>query len=43
MNDLLLVIDQGTQSVRAMVFDLRGQLQAKSQVHIRPYYSRQPG
>jgi sugar (pentulose or hexulose) kinase len=41
--DLLLAIDQGTQSVRAMIFDLRGELVAKSQVHIVPYYSRQPG
>ncbi len=41
--DLLLAIDQGTQSVRAMIFDLRGELIAKSQVHIVPYYSRQPG
>ncbi|MGD0641877.1 MAG: FGGY family carbohydrate kinase, partial [Roseiarcus sp.] len=41
--DLLLAIDQGTQSVRAMIFDLRGELLAKSQVHIVPYYSRQPG
>jgi len=41
--DLLLAIDQGTQSVRAMIFDPRGELLAKSQVHIQPYYSRQPG
>jgi sugar (pentulose or hexulose) kinase len=41
--DLLLAIDQGTQSVRAMIFDARGELLAKSQVHIQPYYSRAPG
>jgi sugar (pentulose or hexulose) kinase len=41
--DLLLAIDQGTQSVRAMIFDSLGELLAKSQVHIQPYYSRQPG
>ncbi len=41
--DLLLAIDQGTQSVRAMIFDLSGELVAKSQVHITPYYSRAPG
>lgn len=41
--DLLLAIDQGTQSVRAMLFDLGGELVAKSQVHIEPYFSRQPG
>ncbi len=41
--DLLLAIDQGTQSVRAMIFDAQGELLAKSQVHIQPYYSRHPG
>ncbi|TAL98943.1 MAG: carbohydrate kinase, partial [Rhodanobacter sp.] len=40
---LLLAIDCGTQSVRAMVFDPRGELVAKTQVHIQPYFSRQPG
>ena len=43
MRDLILAVDQGTQSVRAMIFDLHGQLVAKSQIHIQPYYSRQPG
>ena len=38
--DLLLAIDQGTQSVRAMLFDPQGELLAKLQVHIQPYYSR---
>ncbi len=41
--DHLLAIDQGTQSVRAIVYDLRGTLVAKSQVHIEPYRSTQPG
>lgn len=40
---LLLSIDQGTQSVRAMVFDAAGKLLAKSQVDIEPYFARQPG
>ena len=40
--DLILSIDQGTQSVRAMLFDLNGQLLAKSQQHITPYFSNQP-
>lgn len=40
--DLLLAIDQGTQSVRAMLFDLDGQLVAKAQQHIEPYFSAQP-
>ena len=43
MRDLILALDQGTQSVRAMIFDLQGQLLAKSQIHIQPYYSRHPG
>ena len=43
MKDLVLAIDNGTQSVRALVFDLRGNLLAKSQVVIEPYFSRQPG
>lgn len=41
--DLLLAIDQGTQSVRAMLFDLHGELVARHQVHIEPYRSAQPG
>ncbi len=39
----LLAIDHGTQSVRALIFDLRGNLLAKSQVPIEPYYSAEPG
>ena len=38
-----LSIDNGTQSVRAMVFDGQGQLIAKSKVDIEPYFSEQPG
>jgi sugar (pentulose or hexulose) kinase len=41
--DLLLAIDHGTQSVRALVFDLRGTLVAKSRVPIEPYTSDAPG
>lgn len=40
--DLFLSLDQGTQSVRAMLFDAQGQLVAKSQQHITPYFSKQP-
>lgn len=39
----LLTIDNGTQSVRALVFDTDGQLVAKSKVDIEPYYSEHPG
>jgi len=38
-----LSIDNGTQSVRAMVFDGEGQLIAKSKVEIEPYFSSQKG
>ena len=41
--EYVLAIDNGTQSVRALVFDLEGQLVAKSKVEIEPYYSNQPG
>lgn len=43
MTKHLLAIDVGTQSVRAIVFDLRGDILARSQVHIEPYVSPQPG
>ncbi|MDG0968246.1 MAG: FGGY-family carbohydrate kinase [Porticoccaceae bacterium] len=38
-----LSIDNGTQSVRAIVFDAQGQLVAKSKTTIEPYFSEQPG
>ncbi len=39
----ILVIDFGTQSVRALLIDPRGEVRAKSQVFIEPYFSREPG
>jgi len=42
-DDLLLAIDNGTQSVRALVFDLRGELLAKSQVRLDGYQRPHPG
>lgn len=39
----LLAMDVGTQSVRAIVFDLSGNIIARSQVHIEPYVSPEPG
>lgn len=39
----ILSIDNGTQSVRALLFDLQGNLVAKTQVHLTPYYSEHPG
>ncbi|RLC75684.1 MAG: carbohydrate kinase [Chloroflexi bacterium] len=41
--DHVLAIDCGTQSVRALVFDLRGNLIHKVRVPIEPYFSEQPG
>ncbi|MGB9722620.1 MAG: FGGY-family carbohydrate kinase [Chloroflexia bacterium] len=41
--DLILALDCGTQSVRALLFDLRGNLLAKARVLLEPYFSPQPG
>ena len=41
--DLLLAIDNGTQSLRAIVFDGAGQLVAKATTTFAPYYSTEPG
>ncbi len=41
--DLLLSIDNGTQSLKALLFDLNGELVARRQVIFEPYYSEQPG
>jgi sugar (pentulose or hexulose) kinase len=41
--DLLLAIDNGTQSLRALVFDLDGALVAKVRVPFSPYFSEKPG
>ena len=40
--DLLLAIDNGTQSLKALIFDLEGQLLAKEFVPFTPYFSDQP-
>jgi len=41
--DVVLALDNGTQSVRALLFDLRGELVAKARVPIEPYFAAQPG
>lgn len=41
--DLILAIDNGTQSVRALIFNLEGGMEAKVRVPIEPYYSTAPG
>ena len=40
---LILAIDNGTQSVRALLFDMRGNLVGKGKQVIEPYFSDQPG
>ena len=40
--DLILAIDNGTQSLKALIFDAAGQLLAKEAVTFDPYYSEQP-
>lgn len=42
-NSYLLAIDTGTQSVRALLFDLQGNLLGKGKVELQAYYSSQPG
>ncbi len=41
--DLILSIDNGTQSLKALIFDLKGQLLAKERVTFEPYFSEHPG
>jgi len=41
--DLILTIDNGTMSLKALLFDLQGRLLAKEQVAFKPYYSEHPG
>ncbi len=40
---LILAIDNGTQSVRALLFDTHGNLVGKGKQEIDPYFSEQPG
>ena len=40
--DLLLAIDNGTQSLKALIFDLEGQLLANEIVPFTPYFSDHP-
>ncbi len=43
INDVILAIDNGTQSVRALLIDPYGNILAKSRVPIEAYFSKQPG
>ncbi len=40
---LLLAIDNGTQSVRALLFDLKGNIVGQSKIELEPYFSHHPG
>ena len=40
--DLILAIDNGTQSLKALIFDAAGQLMAKEAVTFVPYFSERP-
>ena len=42
-DELILAIDNGTQSARALLFDLQGNLRYRAQVAFEPYISSQPG
>ncbi|MBW1870139.1 MAG: carbohydrate kinase, partial [Deltaproteobacteria bacterium] len=41
--DLILAIDNGTQSLKALIFDLEGRLLFKERVPFKPYFSEHPG
>ena len=41
--ELVLAIDCGTQSLKAIAFDLAGAMRAKAQVAYAPYASPHPG
>ncbi len=43
MKDLILSVDCGTQSTRAMLFDKKGNLVAKSKVAFKPYFTTEKG
>ncbi len=43
MRDLILSIDCGTQSLRAIIFDCRGSFLAVARKDYEPYFSRYPG
>ena len=43
VKDLILTIDVGTQSTKALVYTLEGRVQARQQLPYRPYFSQQPG
>jgi sugar (pentulose or hexulose) kinase len=43
MNNLILSLDVGTQSIRAIIFNLQGRIVKSSKILIEPYSSPKPG
>lgn len=41
--DIVLAIDHGTQSARALAFDAQGDLVTRGRVPVQPYFSEHPG
>ena len=42
-DDLILVFDAGTQSIRCGLFDVAGHMLDFVKIPIQPYFSNQPG
>ncbi|MEE4303200.1 MAG: FGGY family carbohydrate kinase, partial [Wenzhouxiangella sp.] len=40
---LILAVDNGTQSIRALLFDARGELVGRHKIEIEPWFSDAPG
>ena len=43
MNEYILAIDCGTQSIRAIIFDSKGKMIHKVKETFEPYFSKKPG
>ena len=43
MEEYVLSIDSGTQSVRAIIFNKQGEIIASEKTRIEPYFSIKPG
>ena len=41
--DLILAIDNGTQSIRAILFNLQGEIVAQCQLQLKAYIAKHPG
>ena len=43
MNEVVLAVDCGTQSLRTLLFDMEGRLLAGEKIEYEPYFSTEPG